>query len=160
MRTRSRHRQAVSAPAGSADLPAARLKREHGHTEAYCSPSWVESSGRNVRFQGDHNGYAESRLFDHCPSGGADRSGGNGPVSSVVAEAGGAITALDVAESHPDMLIVDVSCNTTDVEHSESITKAIAALEIQRPESVRPHLPAPPWRQDRSHPESPAQAPR
>src|SRR5687768_10685228 len=50
-------------------------------------------------------------------------------LSSVVAEAGGAITALDVAESHPDMLVVDVSCNTTDVEHSESITKAIAALD-------------------------------
>ena len=50
-------------------------------------------------------------------------------LSSVVADAGGAITALDVAESHPDMLVVDVSCNTTDVEHSEAITKAIAALE-------------------------------
>src|SRR6187397_3209770 len=50
-------------------------------------------------------------------------------LSSVVAEAGGAITALDVAESHPNMLVVDVSCNASDVEHSESITKAIAALE-------------------------------
>src|SRR5215213_3985357 len=50
-------------------------------------------------------------------------------LSSVVAEAGGAITALDVAESHHNMLVVDVSCNATDVEHSESITKAIAALE-------------------------------
>ena len=34
-------------------------------------------------------------------------------LSSVVADAGGAITALDVAESHPDMLVVDVSCNAT-----------------------------------------------
>ena len=50
-------------------------------------------------------------------------------LSSVVAEAGGAITALDVAESHPTMLVVDVSCNASDVAHSESITKAIAALE-------------------------------
>ena len=50
-------------------------------------------------------------------------------LSSVVAEAGGAITALDVAESHPNMLVVDVSCNASDVAHSESITKAIAALE-------------------------------
>src|SRR5918996_2452208 len=50
-------------------------------------------------------------------------------LSSVVAEAGGAITALDVAESHPQMLVVDVSCNASDVAHSESITKAIAALE-------------------------------
>ena len=50
-------------------------------------------------------------------------------LSSVVAEAGGAITALDVAESHPNMLVVDVSCNASDVAHSESITKAIAALD-------------------------------
>ena len=50
-------------------------------------------------------------------------------LSSVVAEAGGAITALDVAESHPQMLVVDVSCNASDVAHSESITKAIAALD-------------------------------
>src|SRR6187397_1254908 len=49
-------------------------------------------------------------------------------LSSVVAEAGGAITALDVAESHPNMLVVDVSCNASDVEHSESITQAIAAI--------------------------------
>src|SRR3954452_7333237 len=50
-------------------------------------------------------------------------------LSSVVAEAGGAITALDVAESHATMLVVDVSCNASDVAHSESITKAIAELE-------------------------------
>ena len=50
-------------------------------------------------------------------------------LSRVVAEAGGAITALDVAESHPQMLVVDVVCNASDVAHSESITKAIAALE-------------------------------
>ena len=50
-------------------------------------------------------------------------------LSSVVAEAGGAITALDVAESHPTMLVVDVSCNASDVAHSESITKAIAELD-------------------------------
>src|SRR5918998_1076287 len=50
-------------------------------------------------------------------------------LSSVVAEAGGAITALDVAESHPQMLVVDVSCNASDVAHSESITKAIEGQE-------------------------------
>src|SRR5215218_3094650 len=56
-------------------------------------------------------------------------AGATARLSSVVAEAGGAITALDVAESHHNMLVVDVSCNATDVEHSESITKTIAALE-------------------------------
>jgi malate dehydrogenase (oxaloacetate-decarboxylating) len=50
-------------------------------------------------------------------------------LSAVVAEAGGAITALDVVESRHDNLVVDVSCNASDVAHSESITKAIAALD-------------------------------
>ncbi len=50
-------------------------------------------------------------------------------LSGVVADAGGAITALDVVESHPKMLVVDVSCNTNDVAHSESITDAIASME-------------------------------
>src|ERR687894_148230 len=50
-------------------------------------------------------------------------------LSTVVAEAGGAITALDVVESHPQMLVVDVSCNASDVAHSESITKAIEGQE-------------------------------
>jgi malate dehydrogenase (oxaloacetate-decarboxylating) len=50
-------------------------------------------------------------------------------LSAVVAETGGAITALDVAESHPTMLVVDVSCNASDVAHSEAITTAIDALD-------------------------------
>jgi malate dehydrogenase (oxaloacetate-decarboxylating) len=50
-------------------------------------------------------------------------------LSVVVAEAGGAITALDVAESHPTMLVVDVSCNASDAAHSVAITTAIDALD-------------------------------
>ncbi len=50
-------------------------------------------------------------------------------LSGIVAEAGGAITALDVVESHPSFLVVDVSCNASDVAHSESITAAIDAIE-------------------------------
>ncbi len=46
-------------------------------------------------------------------------------LSGIVAEAGGAITALDVVESHPTFLVVDVSCNASDVAHSEAITTAI-----------------------------------
>jgi malate dehydrogenase (oxaloacetate-decarboxylating) len=55
--------------------------------------------------------------------------GATARLSTVVAEAGGAITALDVVESRHDNLVVDVSCNASDVAHSESITKAIAGLE-------------------------------
>jgi len=50
-------------------------------------------------------------------------------LSSIVAEYGGAITALDVAESRYDKLVVDVSCNASDVAHSEAITEAIAAMD-------------------------------
>jgi malate dehydrogenase (oxaloacetate-decarboxylating) len=50
-------------------------------------------------------------------------------LSGVVAEAGGAVTALDVAESHPTKLVVDVSCNASDVAHADTITKAIEALD-------------------------------
>ncbi|SDR70567.1 malate dehydrogenase (oxaloacetate-decarboxylating) [Friedmanniella luteola] len=50
-------------------------------------------------------------------------------LSGVVAEAGGAVTALDVAESHPTSIVVDVSCNASDVAHADTITKAIEALD-------------------------------
>ena len=50
-------------------------------------------------------------------------------LSSIVAEAGGAITALDVVESHHSKLVIDVSCNASDVAHSESITTAIDGVE-------------------------------
>jgi len=55
--------------------------------------------------------------------------GATARLSTAVAEAGGAITALDVAESRHDHLVIDVSCNATDVAHSESITKAIESLD-------------------------------
>src|SRR5918993_5533122 len=44
-------------------------------------------------------------------------------LSSIVAEYGGAITALDVAESRYDKLVVDVICNKTDEANSEAITE-------------------------------------
>jgi len=50
-------------------------------------------------------------------------------LSSIVAEYGGAVTALDVAESRYDKLVVDVSANASDVAHSEAITDAIAAMD-------------------------------
>jgi malate dehydrogenase (oxaloacetate-decarboxylating) len=35
---------------------------------------------------------------------------------------------LDVAESHADRLVVDVTCDAVDVEHADTITEALAAL--------------------------------
>jgi malate dehydrogenase (oxaloacetate-decarboxylating) len=50
-------------------------------------------------------------------------------LSAVVAAAGGALTALDVAESAHDRLVVDVSCDAVDVAHADSITEAIGKLD-------------------------------
>ncbi len=56
-------------------------------------------------------------------------AGATAELSGVVASAGGAVTALDVAESHHDRLVVDVTCNAGDAEHAEAITAAIAARD-------------------------------
>ena len=49
-------------------------------------------------------------------------------LTTAVASAGGALTALDVAESRTDRLVVDVTCDTTDEAHGRLITDAIAAI--------------------------------
>src|SRR6476619_2754028 len=45
-----------------------------------------------------------------------------------VSSTGGALTALDVAESRTDRLVVDVTCDTRDEAHGHLITEAIAAI--------------------------------
>jgi malate dehydrogenase (oxaloacetate-decarboxylating) len=49
-------------------------------------------------------------------------------LTTAVASAGGALTALDVAESRTDRLVVDVTCDTRDEAHGEGITEAIAGI--------------------------------
>jgi malate dehydrogenase (oxaloacetate-decarboxylating) len=51
-----------------------------------------------------------------------------GVVAAAVAEAGGALTALDVVESRGKSLVVDVTCNASDAEHADRITARIAAV--------------------------------
>jgi malate dehydrogenase (oxaloacetate-decarboxylating) len=51
-----------------------------------------------------------------------------GELAAAVAAAGGALTALDVVESHADSLVVDVTCNASDADHAERITAEIAAV--------------------------------
>ena len=50
-------------------------------------------------------------------------------LTAAVGRAGGALTALDVVESHPDRLVVDVTCNASDAEHAAAITQAFEAIE-------------------------------
>jgi malate dehydrogenase (oxaloacetate-decarboxylating) len=54
--------------------------------------------------------------------------GATSGLALAVNEAGGALTALDVAESHADRLVVDVTCDASDADHAESITKALAGV--------------------------------
>src|SRR6476659_4303149 len=49
-------------------------------------------------------------------------------LTTAVASTGGALTALDVAESRTDRLVVDVTCDTMDEGHGHLITEAIAAI--------------------------------
>src|SRR5215470_13891076 len=55
-------------------------------------------------------------------------AGTTGELALAVAQAGGVLTALDVAESHPDSVVVDVTCDTTDADHADAITQAVAEV--------------------------------
>jgi malate dehydrogenase (oxaloacetate-decarboxylating) len=52
-----------------------------------------------------------------------------GRVATGIAGAGGIVSALDVAESRHDRLVVDVTCSATDSEHAEEIVSEIRGLE-------------------------------
>ena len=49
-------------------------------------------------------------------------------LTTAVASSGGVLTALDVAESRTDRLVVDVTCDTRDEAHGQLITGAVAAV--------------------------------
>ncbi len=49
-------------------------------------------------------------------------------LTTAVADAGGALTALDVVESRTDRLVVDVTCDTENEAHADRITHAITAV--------------------------------
>ncbi len=50
-------------------------------------------------------------------------------LAAAVGRAGGDITALDVTESHHAYMVVDVSCNTADVEHGQRVRDALDELD-------------------------------
>jgi len=50
-------------------------------------------------------------------------------LAATVGRVGAAVTALDVVESRPDALIVDVTCNTTNADHGAQVQDALAALD-------------------------------
>jgi malate dehydrogenase (oxaloacetate-decarboxylating) len=51
-----------------------------------------------------------------------------GMLTTAVGSAGGVVTALDVTESHPDSIVMDVTCSTSDQAHAEQVVDALRAL--------------------------------
>jgi malate dehydrogenase (oxaloacetate-decarboxylating) len=52
-----------------------------------------------------------------------------GRLTTAVGNAGGVVTALDVTESHPDRIVIDVTCAAQDPDHAARLTAALEAVE-------------------------------
>ncbi len=52
-----------------------------------------------------------------------------GHVATAIAAAGGIVTAIDVAESRHDRLMIDVTCSATDSSHAEEIVADVRELD-------------------------------
>ncbi|KRF20518.1 malate dehydrogenase [Nocardioides sp. Soil797] len=58
-----------------------------------------------------------------------------GTVATELAQAGGIVTAIDVAESSHERLVVDVTCSAADEEHSKrlaDVVRGIAGVEVHK----------------------------
>jgi malate dehydrogenase (oxaloacetate-decarboxylating) len=66
---------------------------------------------------------------------GADPKG-VGRITTAVGDAGGQVVAVDVVESHADLLVVDLTCNAGDAQHAEAITAAVGRLDGARVHKV------------------------
>ncbi len=52
-----------------------------------------------------------------------------GTVASTIAAGGGIVTAIDVADSRVDSLVIDVTCSATDSEHADELVAAVNAID-------------------------------
>src|SRR5262245_52339220 len=48
-----------------------------------------------------------------------------GAVATAISAAGGIVTAIEVAESSHDRLVVDVTCSASDSDHAEQLVRAV-----------------------------------
>ena len=71
--------------------------------------------------------------------------GATADLAAAVMASGGSLTALDVVESTPTAIVVDVTCDATDATHADQVTHRYLRTPRSRcPQSVRPDLsPAP-----------------
>jgi malate dehydrogenase (oxaloacetate-decarboxylating) len=51
-----------------------------------------------------------------------------GDLASAIGKVGGVITAFDVVESHPDRIVVDITCNALSADHAGTITESLELL--------------------------------
>ena len=61
---------------------------------------------------------------------------GVGAVTTALGDAGGVVTALDVVESRPDGLVVDLTCNAVDDRHSEQLRLVVNEVAGARVRAV------------------------
>ncbi len=54
--------------------------------------------------------------------------GATAELAAAVMNAGGSLTALDVVESRPDMIVVDVTCDAVDAAHADQLATAVSEL--------------------------------
>lgn len=52
-----------------------------------------------------------------------------GAVATSISQAGGIVTAMDVAESSHERLVVDVTCSASDADHAKLLEQAVDALD-------------------------------
>ena len=57
-------------------------------------------------------------------------------ITTIISREGATITALDVAESSLDNVVIDVTCDAMDSNHAEKITSALAASPILKVRKV------------------------
>ena len=51
-----------------------------------------------------------------------------GRITTAVGEAAGAVAAVDIVESHPDRLVVDLTVNASDARQAQAVTDAVEAV--------------------------------
>jgi malate dehydrogenase (oxaloacetate-decarboxylating) len=61
---------------------------------------------------------------------------GIGRIATAVGEAAGTVVAVDIVESHPDLLVVDLTCNAVDARHADAITRAVSEVAGARVHTV------------------------